>query len=1734
MEKSARRFGVPLSIGTRLVRLVASALIPASILLTAGLDSSLAAGSDIQHSTGTYRAPEKTFSLHSLSFSSNPTDEELVRNGLFAEPLAAVATATEDDNRDLAQALLAYRDAVEKSGANDAVEPLLGFLSAHPKSKWTPALELNLGIIYRQTGHFSKALEIWQAGWRDTQTMTDARGRALANAMVARLSQLEAYLGRKELLQPLLDSIHTRPIGGTAAQVLTDSRTGLYEMQHAPETSFLCGPLALKRIANYSSEHPSSTDANRVALSSVSLQVLDQARSTDHGLSLSQVERIARKAGMHYQMAFRTPGAAMVLPAVAHWKVGHYAAVVDRSDGRYLVEDSTFGEDIHVSPVTLDEEASGYFLIPEGRLPAGWRRVSASEGAKIWGRGDTGQAHDNYATGCNCGTSGYTTPTVEQEVVGLELNDAPIGYAPPIGPAVKFNLVYSHRDMLQPGTFSYANFGPKWTFNWISYITDTVKSNASALLYQRGGGAEPFTFSSTAATTAYPGPYTQASLTRAVDSNNNTISLTLTFPDGSFEDFNQANPSITGQFMLTAIGDAAGNTLTLAYDSSMRIVSITDAIGQVSTLSYGLAGSPLIVTQITDPFGRSASFTYNSAGQLASITDVLGITSSYTYGQGNDPDFINTLTTPYGATTFVFGDVNTNSALGSTRFLKTTDPLGRSNYVEFDQGVDAGDTTNGVMNNQNLIPTGMNTCNSYLNYRNTFSFDANQYALASSGPSLNYSLAHVTHWLHDPQGSVTTSTSRIAESEKQPLENRIWYNYPGQPTGSCGSIYSGITSSGTVTNGASNLPSVTGRVVDNGTTQLQTAQYNPQGNLTRYQDPVGRITAYTYAANGIDRLTTANITNGTQLLETRTYNSQHKPVTITAANGKVTRIAYNSDGLPTRITDPLGHVTTYTYDTNGRLTTTQLPLTGATYSSAYDSVGRIAATTDPAGATVRFTYDAADRLTVKTYPDGTTSHYTYNLLDLASSTDRLGHTTHLNYDADREWIKSTDALGNTTQVGYNLAGKVNSLTDANGHATTMTLDAEGRMVSKQFPDGTSFTTAYDSIGLLSLVTDSRGQMTVYTHNSDNTVAAISYSGAQPTPAVSFVYDPAYYRMLSMTDGTGTTTYSYYPVSSSPVLGATHLRSVVSPIAGGSGTDTLIYTYDALGRTLGLQVNGVTQTTGYDNLGRVTSTSNPLDTFTVSYADATSRVTGVSSTQGPAFALSYFGPQGDELLQQTSASTQEGASLAQYGYTYNAADRVTSLSATVPTAQTTAYNYDAINRLTSGTIGGASTPQFAYGYDPASNLTSIETNGSQQSPTYNSVNEVGGGTYDANGSPTSLGTNTYVWDTANRLVSFTNGTTSSTFSYDGLGRMVRVIDSSNGTVVADHSYLWCGPVRCLAHDNTQAGSPVSTQYFSQGVISNGTPYYYVEDALGNVNQLVTAGGVIAAQYAYDPYGNSTLVSGNISTDIGYAGYFHHAASGLDFAVFRAYDPAHARWLNRDPAGEAGGINDYAYANGDPMDLVDFLGLTGICRQGSSYYDCDADAPYPGAGCEQAQTIPGDFIVGWTPCPPPPSADNPCPDSNNWQQAWNDFMNGNSGIPPSSSSDAGPPQWLSSAVGWQGSISAFDGLGCKFDWSITSSGMSNYAGCGVGLSTSPVSANATPKPTYKLPYSSASVGDPTGFGLNVSATVYGQSVSTFVSSSGVNESLGAGPASSNSSVNATVGYRQNCHWGSCWPF
>ena len=75
----------------------------------------------------------------------------------------------------------------------------------------------------------------------------------------------------------------------------------------------------------------------------------------------------------------------------------------------------------------------------------------------------------------------------------------------------------------------------------------------------------------------------------------------------------------------------------------------------------------------------------------------------------------------------------------------------------------------------------------------------------------------------------------------------------------------------------------------------------------------------------------------------------------------------------------------------------------------------------------------------------------------------------------------------------------------------------------------------------------------------------------------------------------------------------------------------------------------------------------------------------------------------------------------------------------------------------------------------------------------------------------------------------------------------------------------------------------------------------------------------------PPGSGVFVPRESLRKWGYAGLWHHAASGLDLATYRAYDAANKRWISRDPLGEGIDYNLYRYCGNSPVMLNDPEGL-----------------------------------------------------------------------------------------------------------------------------------------------------------------------------------------------------------------
>ncbi len=393
--------------------------------------------------------------------SATPSDEEIFRARVFGEPLVPTGATSPEENSALSAALNEYID----RGAPDRIEPLMSFLERHPQSAWRLSLLTRIGTVLRRTAHYSRAVSMLEEAWAIGRNVTDGRAQAVAVVALAELAELYARLGRVEQLEPLLAEASTRDLHGSVTERLSLARQGLWMMQNRPQESFRCGPLGLRSILVATARGRSTA-------------IVDAAESTSRGTSLSQMAELAERAGLKMQMARRDAGAEFLTPALVHWKAGHFAALVAERDGTYLVQDATFGEELWASREALEDETSGHFLVPAGPLPSGWHAVSAQEGSTIWGKGAPSSQNPQPIKKTSnkvpkrCPPyfmAGYTFHTF---LANLNIADIPVSYTPPRGPAVEFEVTYNHRDSFQPQIFTYSNLGPKWTFDWISYVTD--------------------------------------------------------------------------------------------------------------------------------------------------------------------------------------------------------------------------------------------------------------------------------------------------------------------------------------------------------------------------------------------------------------------------------------------------------------------------------------------------------------------------------------------------------------------------------------------------------------------------------------------------------------------------------------------------------------------------------------------------------------------------------------------------------------------------------------------------------------------------------------------------------------------------------------------------------------------------------------------------------------------------------------------------------------------------------------------------------------------------------------------------------------------------------------------------------------------------------------------------------------------------------------------------------------
>ena len=237
------------------------------------------------------------------------------------------------------------------------------------------------------------------------------------------------------------------------------------------------------------------------------------------------------------------------------------------------------------------------------------------------------------------------------------------------------------------------------------------------------------------------------------------------------------------------------------------------------------------------------------------------------------------------------------------------------------------------------------------------------------------------------------------------------------------------------------------------------------------------------------------------------------------------------------------------------------------------------------------------------------------------------------------------------------------------------------------------------------------------------------------------------------------------------------------------------------------------------------------------------------------------------------------------------------------------------------------------------------------------------TYNALGCPTSYDGRNYSWNRG-RLTAITKGSTSQagtlyencSFTYDAYGRRRNktYVYDSNPASTSDYSYRYdttytydnSGRLirETLVEATTYTGGSSSTREFvylydESGIIGvmygtsldNLQTYYFHRNLQGDVTAVYDSNGSKVGEYAYDAWGNCTILSG-VANDlvknnpIRYRGYYFDRETGLYYLNARYYNPEWRRFISPDSTDyldpeTPNGLNLYAYCNNDPVNYAD---------------------------------------------------------------------------------------------------------------------------------------------------------------------------------------------------------------------
>ncbi len=738
-----------------------------------------------------------------------------------------------------------------------------------------------------------------------------------------------------------------------------------------------------------------------------------------------------------------------------------------------------------------------------------------------------------------------------------------------------------------------------------------------------------------------------------------------------------------------------------------------------------------------------------------------------------------------------------------------------------------------------------------------------------------------------------------------------------------------------------------------------TKSYDAAGNLLSDLNPYGQGTSYTYTKAG--DLKTVTAANGSTT--TMTTNASGLVLTMTDANGHTTKMEYDDANRLTAIIDAMGHKTLRDYNARGQLASTtdgEGNITQYAYQNTllssihyptykefygYDNRNRVSQTTQQA--------NSRDYLRKRGYD------VTGNL---SSSIDANGNSESYEYDSLNRLIKATDAMGGETNFTYGARDNLLQVKDPEGRLTVYTYNKNNQKLSETKHDyiGTDKQRRYqhDANGNLIAQINPEQEKTTYAYDQANrrvkTAVYANKNDSRPVKVVNIHVNDnnqlTGYRQTLGTNSEGQphleATPDILPLSETYTYTTLNQIDTVT-VDFGSFQKSYRYTYypNGLKKTY-TNPEGITYTYYYNKNNQIVAIHIPGE-GQISYTNFKWLVPQTIVLPGNnRITLSY-----DDFLQVEKRILKDSANndIAQALYEYDLESNIKSIATGHGSYL---FGYDKLYRLTDADYPiGAAAKDEDFVYDGVGNRTShmviesAEASEEIDAPAsigttlnYNNQNQLIDTnadvaiTYNTNGHTATKTVNgettDYIYNHERLIAVEVNGQTMGQYAYNPYGQRIRKITSGQTTYFLYND-------EGLAAEYDSAGILIKEYHFKPQSTWMTEPlfqrtaerevYYYQNDHLGTPQRMIKSNGATVWEARYSAFGEATITTDTVGNDLRFPGQYEDEETGLYHNYFRTYDPKTGRYLQSDPVGFYGGINNYSYAKNNSINYSDPKGL-----------------------------------------------------------------------------------------------------------------------------------------------------------------------------------------------------------------